>query len=204
MGILDFLKKKTTNPNETTVPNEERVRPQYTQKTSTDSVVPIPDMIRFGLEWRDRYLSDYAIKKDNKVSAEALMYTCWSVWYHCLNNGRVSRDQSYSNNFFALLMAHLQDNDPRFEEVDFFMPLFKNRYQIYRTDIKGLVESHYPVTKQYIPMCTYKAFCVDQLKIVSPSSISSLSLEEDEEMMDFVGKFISFTNEMNRTIDKTF
>ena len=67
MGILDFLKKKTTNPNETTVPNEERVRPQYTQKTSTDSVVPIPDMIRFGLEWRDRYLSDYAIKKDNKV-----------------------------------------------------------------------------------------------------------------------------------------
>lgn len=161
-------------------------------------------MIEFGLEWREKYFSKYAIKDNDKVRAETLMYTCWSVWYHCLNIGRVSKDQAYANNFFAHLMAHLQDSDPRFDDVDFFMPLFKNRYQIYRTDIKGLVESHYPVTKQYLPTCTYKAFCTDQLKIVTPSPMSSLTLEEENEMMDFVGSFISFTNEMNRTIGDTF
>lgn len=67
-----------------------------------------------------------------------------------------------------------------------------------------LVKSHYPATKQYLPICTYKAFCLEQLKIVSASSISSLSFEEEEEMMDFVGKFIAFTNDMQKAIIRTF
>lgn len=176
----------------------------YIQTYIPHSIVSVSDMIDFGLEWRDIYMVNYSTQYNKKVSAEVLMYTCWSVWYHCLNANKVLGDQNYVNKFFAHLMAHLQDCDSRFEHVDFFMPLFKNRYQIFKTDIDGLVNSHYPVTKQYLPINTFKAFCLEQLKIVSASSLSSLSFEEEEEMMDFVGKFIAFTNDMQKAIIRTF
>jgi hypothetical protein len=176
----------------------------YIQTNIPHSIVSVSDMIDFGLEWRDIYMVNYSTQYNKKVSAEVLMYTCWSVWYHCLNANKVSGDQNYVNKFFAHLMAHLEDCDSRFEHVDFFMPLFKNRYQIFKTDIDGLVKSHYPVTKQYLPINTFKAFCLEHLKIVSASSLSSLSFEEEEEMMDFVGKFIAFTNEMQKAIIRKF
>ena len=204
MGILDFFKKKTTEASSDSVAQP---APSFSSSRKTSyGIVPIPDMISFGLEWRDKYLSTYAIKNNKGTRVEALMYSSWFVWYHCLGKGRVSKEPSYANTFFAHLMAHLQDDDARFEEVDFFMPIFQNRYSIFKTDLSGLINSHYPQTKQYLPIRTYKAFCLKPMQILSDSaaSLSSLTMEQDDEMHTFVGKFISFINDMNKAVQEQF
>lgn len=184
MGLFDFFKKRTAN----------------------SGIVPIPDMISFGLEWREKFMEKCAIKNNSGVRAESLMFCCWYIWHHCMQKGRVSRDQSYAYDFFAHLMAYLQDDDTRFENLDFFMPLFQNRYSIFKTDLLGLVNSHYPQTKQYLPILTYKAFCLKPMQILneSESSLSSLTMAQDEEMTTFIGNLISFVNEMNKDLKERF
>lgn len=184
MGLFDFFKNKAADTRYATV----------------------SDMISFGLEWREKYLANYAIKNNSGTRIESLMYSCWFVWYHCLGKGKVSRDQAYVNGFFAHLMAHLQDDDVRFEDVDFFMPLFQNRYSIFKTDLTGLANSHYPQTKQYLPIRTYKAFCLKQMQILreSEASLSSLTMEQDDEMTTFVSKLIAFINAMNKDAQERF
>ena len=184
MGLFDFFKNKAADT-------------RY---------AAVSDMISFGLEWREKYLANYAIKNNSGTRIESLMYSCWFVWYHCLGKGKVSIDQAYVNDFFAHLMAHLQDDDVRFEDVDFFMPLFQNRYSIFKTDLTGLANSHYPQTKQYLPIRTYKASCLKQMQILSESetSLSSLTMEQDDEMTTFVGKLIAFINAMNKDAQERF
>ncbi len=202
MGIFDFIKKKATNASS----GRDTQPAPSSSRTPNYGIVPIPDMISFGLEWRDKYLENYAIKNNKGIRIESLLYSCWFVWYHCMTNGKVSREQSYVNQFFATLMAHLQDDDIRFEDVDFFMPLFQNRYSIFRTDLTGLMNSHYPQTKQYLPIRTYKAFCLQPMQILdeSAASISSLTMEQDDEMCIFVGNLIKFINKMSIDIDNRF
>ena len=175
-------------------------------KNKTTGIVPIADMISFGLEWRDKYLANYASRINNGVRVESFIYCCWFVWYHCLQHGRVSKDEYYVTDFFAHIMANLQEYDTRFEDLDFFIPLFKNRYSIFRDDLTGLINSHYPETKQYLPIRTYKAFCLQPLTIINPSaaSLSSLTQEQDDEMTSFVGEFIRFTNEMSKAVRDRF
>lgn len=169
-------------------------------------IAPVSDMISFAIEWRDKYLATFALKNNANVRIEALLFTSWYTWYHCLEEDKVSRAESYLYDFFSHLMAHLSIDDKRFEEIDFFLPLFKNRYAIFGADLRGLIKSHYPETKQYIPLCTYKAFCLEPTKIINPASasITTLTWEQDEEMMSFAGNFISFISEMSKAVQAKF
>jgi len=208
MGILDLFKKKKTEakPGAIQTNNNRQTTSYSPSRQSSTTIVPISEMINFGLEWREKYLANYAVRQDTGTRVEALLYSCWFAWYNCLQQGKVSREQSYVNEFFAHLIAHLQDDDIRFEDVDFFMPLFKNRYSFFKDDLTGLMNSHYPETKQYLPIRTYKAFCLRPTDILAPSeaSFSSLSMEQDDEMTSFVGKLIRFINDMNIDANNRF
>jgi len=192
MGIFNFLKKKKTEAK--TEPQPSRSFQQSSLNHSSSKIVPVTEMIDFGLRWRDIYLDTFALNKNTGTRVEALLFSCWFIWYYCLERDKVSREQSYLNNFFANIMAHLYDDDARFDEVDFFMPLFKNRYSIFKDDFIGLLNSHYPQTKQYLPIRTYKAFCLKPMEIIAPNeaSISSLTMEQHDEMNSFVGNLITF------------
>lgn len=196
MGLLDFLKKKTSGAQQAH---------SYSTSNPSSEFVQISDMINFGMEWRERYINDYAIKNDIGVRVESLMYTCWFIWYNCMQLGKVSKEQWYVNKFFAHLMAHLRKDDKRFENVDFFMPLFQNRYSIFKDDLSGLINSHYPETKQYLPVRTYKAFYIKPTEIldVSSASLFTLTMEQDDELTSvFLMKFINFINEMHIAADR--
>ena len=70
----------------------------------------------------------------------------------------------------------------------------------------GLSNSNYPVTKQYLPISTYRVFCTEPLELIDPSTstISSLSMEQMDEMTEFVGKFIKVANAMSKELMDTF
>ena len=215
MGLFDIFKKKKANddikPSATT---SSSTRPtssysttsQSPRTTSKPSVARVSDMVDFGLKWQKKFVETCISNPTPSVQAEALMFTCWRVWYHCLENNKVSRDQAYLYDFFAHLMAHLQDYYAGFEDVEIFMPLFKNRYGIFRADLVGLSNSNYPVTKQYLPISTYRVFCTEPLELIDPSTstISSLSMEQMDEMTEFVGKFIKVANAMSKELMDTF
>ena len=65
-------------------------------------------------------------------------------------------------------------------------------------DIRGFLNSHYPQTRQYIPTSLYVAF---YKKIYTPFTDPGISfIDEDEQIMDFVGKFIPFWNKLNKAM----
>ena len=61
-----------------------------------------------------------------------------------------------ANNFIATVCAFVS-NTHEIDVLD-FVELYKNRFGIYKMDIRGLLNSHYPQTCQYIPTSLYVAF----------------------------------------------
>jgi|GEM_PF-4746555 len=193
MGFFDFFKKKKADGG--------KLR-SFRRNTS---VANVTDMIEFGLKWRDKLIEQCFSHPSSKVKAEALIYTCWRVWYYCLEEGKVSRDEDYIVDFVARLMVNLQNyyDDKIFKSVQLFNQLYSNRFVIYREDLVGLCTSNYPVTKQYLPIDTYRALNLDPLRIINPGT-STLSMEQMDDMVEFVGKFIHFLNEMLTDMHKVF
>ena len=215
MGLFDIFKKRgdngakaSTTPtnSSTSTPPSHLTKSYQAQTIGKPSIAKVSDMIDFGLKWQEKFLEDCFSFPSSSVKAEALMFTCWRVWYHCLENNVVSRDQSYVSEFFAHIMTYEQSYDARFDDINFFMPLFKNRYGIFRSDLVGLCNSNFPVTKQYLPISTYRVFFVEPLEVIDPSTstISSLSTGQMDEMTEFLDKFIMLSNAMTKELDDVF
>ena len=158
----------------------------------------IPQMIQFADKWSDIYLQKYSIKKNADVKNAALIFCSWAVWDYCMNNDMLpsGNKNDIANNYIATVCAYV-GNTHEMDALD-FLELFKNRFGIFKSDIRGLLNSHYPQTRQYIPISLYVAF---YKKTYTPFSDPGLSfIDEDEIIMDFVGKFITFWNNLNRAM----
>lgn len=155
-------------------------------------------MVEFANKWSDIYLQNHAIKKNDDVKNAALIFCSWAVWDYCMNNDMLPKGNKndVANNFIATVCAFVS-NTHEIDVLD-FVELYKNRFGIYKMDIRGLLNSHYPQTRQYIPTSLYVAF---YKKVYTPFTDPGISfIDEDEQIMDFVGKFIPFWNKLNKAM----
>ena len=61
-----------------------------------------------------------------------------------------------------------------------------------------MLNSHYPQTKQYIPINLFASFYKKTYQIFTDPGFSFE--DEDENIMNFMGKFIPFWNAMNNAM----
>lgn len=222
MGLLDFLKSKKSNNhpkkidftdllNYTTNYADESEMVDFTKKWSK--------MTYFAERWSEIYMEKYAINnmpepwspfprsesekiKYNSVDTknEILIFCSWAAWDYCLNHDLISKFKDDAMEYIVAVSEKVSKTH-NIDAIEFFN-LYRNRFAIYKTDIRGLLKSHYPQTPQYMPVSLYTAFYKKQYKIFT--NPESSFIDEGEDFEKFMNGFIPFWNELNRELMNNF
>lgn len=160
-----------------------------------DKEVSIEEMMAIAQKWTDVYMSQFALRKGDSIRSATFIFCSWAIWTYYLQNNRVPKGD-IANRYIASTCAF---SGLRAElDVVAFADLFKTRFYIFKTDMRGLAESHYPETKQYIPYTTYCAFYHNQLSHNPTAGVDRWLY--DDELHEFTGKLIEFWNRMHSNL----
>src|SRR5574344_1598308 len=175
MGVFDFLKTKK-NPT-------------------------VEEMMQKASEWTDVYMSRFALQQKPDVKSAAFVFTSWAVWDYCLNNDRLPKGD-VANMYIASTLIY-SGFDRKIDVVD-FLEVFKTRFKIFKADMTGLANSHYPQTKQYLPFGIFCTIYKNQLSLNPTAGVDPHDYDTSEELHNFTGGFIKYWNLLLADLEKSY
>lgn len=146
------------------------------------------------------------IETDYKVSSnegrfELFMFNMFLGWMFFLERNKIDTSSDIGNQKFLILYRYSLEQGIQWE-ISEMINLYRERYNAYKRDLKGLQNSHYPETKQYLPAYTFAAIYYDALRINPDLSWTdfdnetAFNVEKYHQLSDFAGVMIKQINWM--------
>ncbi len=176
MGLFDFLNKK-----------QNRSMVELMEKASA---------------WTDVYLDRFALRKGADIKSAAFIFTSWAVWDYCLNHDCLPKGNDVAAEYIASTFVY-SGFDSKIDIAEFF-DVFKSRFKIFKSDIKGLLNSDYPRTKQYLPFGIYCTIYKNQLSLEPTAGVDLHDNETSAELIEFTDSFIKYWNMLIADLENSF
>lgn len=176
MGIFDFLKAKKTPS--------------------------VEEMMEKASDWTDVYMSRFAIQRGPDIKSAAFVFTAWAVWDYCLRRDLLPKGD-VANMYIASTLVYSGFDSKIKDPVD-FIEIFKTRFKIFQTDMKGLSNSDYPRTKQYLPFGIFCTIYKNQLSLNPTAGVDPHDLDTGEELHNFTGGFLKYWNMLIADLEESY
>lgn len=160
------------------------------------------ELIEKASAWTDTYLNLFALRKNPDIKGAAFIFTSWAVWDYCLNQDCLPEGEDVAGEYICSTLVYSGFNDKI--DIAEFVDVFKTRFKIFKSDIKGLLNSDYPRTKQYLPFGTYCSIYRHQLSLNPTSGVDPYDYETNEELVEFTGGLIKFWNILIANMEESF
>lgn len=163
--------------------------------------VSINEMMTKAIQWKNDYITNYSIKTTVNSEKAVFMFCAWAAWDYCLNSDKLPSGDP-GTEFLASVQVYTGLDKTMFP--DSFIELYKTRFHIFKSDIRGLASSHYPQTKQYIPFALYCVFCKNPLELDPTIGVDQNDMAIFDEVVEFTSKFVTFWNKILRDMNSNF
>lgn len=160
------------------------------------------EMLDLSMKWTNMYMDKYTVQLSNDIKNEVYLFNTWVVWDYFLNKGSISDPKEESLYYQGnILLFITQTKNISAKE---FIVLYMSRFKLYNRNMKGLLSSNYPETKQFIPTEIYYAIYINQYAIdpIQNENIHGNLITDD--VLEFTGNFISYWNVINNELITNF
>lgn len=160
--------------------------------------ISVMEIMEKAFFWTDYYMNNYALQQGSDVKGAVFIFCSWEVWHYCLENDKLQKSNDLAIEYFSSTLVY-SGFDKKIDIAD-FVDVLKTRFKIFNQDIKGLVNSHYPQTKQYLPFSTFCTIYKNQLSLSPTDGVDHLDLMINEQLDSFTGGFIEFWNKFYKDL----